>query len=80
MTRQTVQGLFDEQEYGRASSLLELWAMLRPGEKQVLFDLARAQAFDGDGKRAVESLKQAVASGFDDIARVESEPAFSRNW
>jgi hypothetical protein len=49
---------------------------LRPDHKQTLFDLARAYGFEGDKKRAIEILERAVAVGYDDPARVESEPAF----
>jgi tetratricopeptide (TPR) repeat protein len=66
------------QDYDNAASLLEMVVLLRPERAQSHFDLARARAQLGDKKRAIAALKQAVAAGFKDPARVREEKAFDR--
>lgn len=78
MTRETVRGFFEQADYDSAEGFLELAVALKPDHKANLFDLARARAFNGDKKRALESLEQAVAAGFNDAAKVDADPAFSK--
>jgi dienelactone hydrolase len=78
MTRESVRRLFDEHDYGGAASVLEFSSMLRPGEKQIFFDLARARALNGDKKRAIASLRAAFTTGLRDVERIQSEPAFAK--
>ena len=78
MTRQRVHELFDQQEYGQASAMLELSAFLQPGQSEVLFDLARAYAFDGNKKEALAALNRAADAGLRNAPRMEAEPAFAK--
>lgn len=75
-TRETVRRLFEEEEYEDAAAVLAFVSLLKPGEKQTFYDLARARALSGDKKRAVESLRSAVDAGIRDAERIQSEPAF----
>ncbi|HWA10243.1 MAG TPA: hypothetical protein VG838_12390 [Opitutaceae bacterium] len=77
-SREALRALFDQREYGDAAARLELQSVLRPGEARTYYDLARARAFDGAKARALEALKQAVAAGYRDGARAETEPAFAK--
>lgn len=76
MTRQKVHELFDQREYGQASEMLELSDFLQPGQTEILFDLARAYAFDGDKKEALATLNRAADAGLRNAPRIEAEPAF----
>ena len=76
--RESVRALLDQREFGAAAARLELIAAVRPDRAQTFFDLARARALAGDGKRALAALQQAVALGFKDGARLAGEPAFER--
>lgn len=76
--RETVRELFGKAEYHQAAALLELADLLRPGQARTLFDLARAYAWDGDKKSAVQTLDRAVAAGFSDFSGTEKEPAFAK--
>jgi len=76
--RENVRTLFDQQSYGEASSLLALFAALRPGQARTYYDLARARAFARETKSALDALAQAAGAGFSDATRVEAEPAFAR--
>jgi hypothetical protein len=73
-----VHELFDQREYGQASAMLELCAFLQPGQAEVLFDLARAYAFDGDRKEALAALNRAADAGLRNAHRMEAEPAFAQ--
>jgi predicted esterase len=76
--RESTRALFEQAEYATAAGLLEMAAALRPGEARTYYDLARARAFDGDRKQAVEALQQAVEAGFRDNERTQAEPAFRK--
>lgn len=76
--RESLRTLFEQEAYGNATSLLELMAALRPGQSRTLFDLARACAFNGEKKRAIEALREAASVGFSDAVRAEADPAFVR--
>jgi hypothetical protein len=78
MTRQKVRELFDQREYGQASAMLELSDFLKPGQVEVLFDLARSYAFDGDKKEALATLNRAADAGLRNAPRMEAEPAFAK--
>ena len=69
--------LLRAKDYGTAATLLEMMTVLRPGRVQAFIDLARARAYLGENKRALEALRQAAAAGFKDAARVEQEQAFA---
>ncbi|HEX2854731.1 MAG TPA: hypothetical protein VHO24_15980 [Opitutaceae bacterium] len=78
MTRETVRGFFEQADYDSAEGFLELAVALKPDHKANLFDLARAHAYNGDKKRALESLEQAAIAGYNDAAKLEAEPAFAK--
>ncbi len=69
---------FEQEEYASAAGMLEMMAALRPGQSRTYYDLARARALDGDRKRALAALKQAVEAGYGDRPRVQAEPAFKK--
>ena len=74
--RDATRVLFEQKDYAAAAGWLELQVVLRPGQPRSWYDLARARAFDGSKPRALEALKQAVAAGFRDASRAETDPAF----
>lgn len=78
MTRQRARELFDQKEYDQASAMLELAAFLQPEQTEVLFDLARAYALDGDRKEALAALNRAASAGLRNAPRTEAEPAFAK--
>jgi dienelactone hydrolase len=65
-------------DYETAAPLLELVTVLRPERAQGQVELARARAALGDRKRALTALEAAVAAGFKDVARLETEKDFDR--
>jgi membrane-associated protease RseP (regulator of RpoE activity) len=78
LARVTSGDFFEDKQYYQAIGYLELSTLLKPEQPRTLFDLARAYAGDGNKKRAVETLGQAVAAGYKDVDRVESEPLFAK--
>lgn len=78
IVRETVRDLFEKAEYRNAATLLELADVLRPGQPRILFDLARAYAWDGDKRSAVQTLDRAASAGFSDLSGTEKEPAFAK--
>jgi hypothetical protein len=69
---------FRANDHETAASLLEMVTLLRPERAQGHFDLARARASQGDRKRALVSLRQAIDLGFKDRARIDQEKAFEK--
>ncbi len=51
---------------------------VRPGDPEVLYDLACARALSGEDAAALEALRRAVAAGFCDRRRLETEPDLAR--
>ncbi|MEO5960835.1 MAG: hypothetical protein ABIZ49_11230 [Opitutaceae bacterium] len=78
MVRERLRGMFADEEYSEAANMLEMAAILRPGQTRTLFDLARARAYQRDPKRALQALGEAADAGFSDAERAESEPAFAK--
>ena len=78
MTRANLHSMFETRDYAQAEDVLELAAELRPGDKATMFDLARAHALRGDRTRAFDTLDRAIAAGFNDVLRLETEPAFAK--
>lgn len=68
----------EKKEYGHAAAMLETMAVIRPERAQTFYGLARARALGGDKKKALAALKQAVAGGYKDAARVEQDEAFAK--
>jgi len=67
-----------EREHAAAADLLEMAVLIRPERPQAHFELARARGTLGDRKRALAALEAAVAAGFQDAARLRTEPAFAK--
>jgi len=57
--------------FGVAAALLSLAVELRPNNPQLFYRLAAAQAQSGQKRLALDALTQAVAQGFNDVARLE---------
>jgi len=55
--------------------LLKAWIM-RPGDPQTNYHLARTYCLRGDHDRALALLEAAVNNGFDDRAAIETDSAF----
>lgn len=70
--------LIEARQYQRAADIYAVATLARPGNAEVRFGLARAQAGAGLHKEALQSLEQAVASGFKDRERIEQDPLFQR--
>jgi hypothetical protein len=65
-------------EHARAAMLLSIAAAIKPEEPWVWYSLASAQARAGESRRAVASLRRAVAAGFADAERLAADEAFVR--
>jgi dienelactone hydrolase len=70
------QGLMFEKNYSAAAASLEIAALVRPESTGILFSLARAYALNGNKKKALEALKNAVEKGLTDAAAIEQNEAF----
>jgi hypothetical protein len=71
------QALLFEKNYSAAALNLEIAALVRPESAGIFFSLARAQALNGNKKRALEALKTAVEKGLSDAAAIEQNEAFA---
>lgn len=67
-----------QQDYAAAAPMLEMTLLLRPGRAPTYYDLARSRAALGERVKAVAALREAVAAGFKDKARLESDQAFDK--
>ena len=59
-----------------ALACLEIAAQAAPRNPYLSFSLARAQALNSQDEEALRTLRAAVEEGFNDLDRVEEEPAF----
>jgi hypothetical protein len=64
---------FERREYGAAVVRLEWMAQVRPDNPRIYYHLARAHIQRGRKREAIESLRKAVANGFNDIGTLESD-------
>jgi predicted esterase len=64
-------------EYERAAYLAEIAVLVRKDANALFFHLSRMYALSGQQDKAVDNLEKAVEKGFDDLQRIEEEPAFS---
>ncbi|MBI1765957.1 MAG: hypothetical protein HYR56_31515 [Acidobacteria bacterium] len=64
-------------DYDRAAGYLTVAAEIRPDNPQIWLRLAAACAQSGGKKPALDALKQAVAHGFTDAARLEQSPEYA---
>jgi tetratricopeptide (TPR) repeat protein len=62
----------------QALTCLEIAAQVAPMNPYILYDLARAQALNGQQKKALSTLQAAVEKGFNDAVQVEGDSAFER--
>ena len=63
-------------QYDLAIVNLEVAEEIFPKGAQIPYELARAYAMRGEKKKAIESLKRAVAKGFPDSSAIETQPDF----
>jgi predicted esterase len=70
--------LADQGKPAEAAETLEVAAEVAPRSPEVHYRLAAARAGDGDRKKALDALRRAVEEGFDDGARLRSDPAFQQ--
>jgi tetratricopeptide (TPR) repeat protein len=61
----------------RATHLAQVALLVEPEDPHLNFNLARLQAQEEDLDTALETLKKAIASGWNDRSRLESDPAFA---
>jgi hypothetical protein len=73
---QEVATLFQQKDYKAAARKLEIAAQLQPDDAATRYVLARAYAFDGRKKKALDSLRDAVERGFKDLANLKQNKAF----
>jgi len=64
-------------DYNVALANLQLAHEVDPKNANIVFEIARVYALKRDKKSAVQSLEQAVALGFKDVARLKAEDAFA---
>jgi tetratricopeptide (TPR) repeat protein len=60
----------------QALTCLEIAAQAAPRNPYILYDLARAQALNGQPKKALSTLQAAVEEGFSAVDRLEADRAF----
>jgi predicted esterase len=75
-SEQANEALF-RKDYGRAAAYLTVAAEIRPENPQIWLRLAAAQAQGGSKRPALDALKQAVAHGFTDAARLEQAAEYA---
>jgi hypothetical protein len=68
----------DEKNYARAANYFGIALAARPETGEIWYEMAVASAGTGNKRGAMEALQRAVANGFNDRARVESEPLLQR--
>jgi dienelactone hydrolase len=73
---QEVATLFQQKNYKSAATRLEIAAQLQPHDAGTRYVLARAYALDGRKKKALDSLREAVQRGFNDLANLKQNKAF----
>ncbi|MGD0124481.1 MAG: tetratricopeptide repeat protein [Terriglobia bacterium] len=68
--------LLAQNKVGPALSCLEIAAQAAPTNPYILYDLARAQALNGQQKKALNTLEAAVKNGFKSGDQAEGDRAF----
>jgi hypothetical protein len=68
--------LLAQSRNAQALACLEIAAQAAPRNPYILYDLARAQALNGEQKKALSSLEAAFAKGFNRAEQVEADHAF----
>jgi hypothetical protein len=54
----------------------EILAIAMPDDEYPFFELAKEYAILGDTRESLRNLQKAIDNGFDDIDKINSEPAF----
>ena len=62
----------------RAAQCLAIAVEIQPDSGHAWYSLARARAQSGEKRGALEALKRAFATGFDERARLATDEAFDR--
>jgi hypothetical protein len=70
---QTSSAQSDKKDYARAAATLSVADEIRPNSPGLLYNLACLNALAGDRKRAIDALRRAVASGYADVAALETD-------
>ena len=68
--------LLAQSRNGQALACLEIAAQAAPRNPYILYDLARAQALNGQQRKALSTLQAAFAKGFNRADQVEADRAF----
>jgi Flp pilus assembly protein TadD len=68
--------LLGQKRNTQALACLEIAAQTAPSNPYISYDLARAQALNGQNKKALSTLQAAVEKGFNDADQVEGDRAF----
>jgi dienelactone hydrolase len=69
-----VQHYFSVQDYRRAATCLEIATAIVPDDPTVWYNLACAQARNGEEKQAIQSLTRAFERGFSDPDQARTDP------
>lgn len=67
-----------QKDYKTMIANLELARLGNPQSSYILFELARAYALDGQKRRALDALEQAVENNFTDCARIDGESEWAK--
>jgi pimeloyl-ACP methyl ester carboxylesterase len=73
-----VREFMSQKQYAEAARAAETLVAVRPENANAWYSLAVAQAGAGDTKRALEALEQAVAKGFRNWERADTEPLLAK--
>jgi tetratricopeptide (TPR) repeat protein len=68
--------LLAQNRNSQALTCLEIAAQAAPSDPYISYDLARAEALNGQHKKALSTLQAAVQKGFNDADQVEGDRAF----
>lgn len=74
--REAAAAAIARRDYADAVSELELASLVRPESGALFYDLAAARAHNGERRKSLDALRAAVAKGFKDRARIETDAAF----
>jgi dienelactone hydrolase len=72
MLNEETAAALDRKDYKAAVLRLELMSRIRPDNPRIKFNLACLYSVSGRKKEAIKSLEKAVASGFKDVATIDS--------
>src|SRR5207249_2610113 len=67
----------DRKDYATAAAELEVASVITPGRPGIFYELARVYSLAREKKKALESLKKAVESGFTNADAIEKDASFA---